>query len=258
MIARMMADAHERQRAVIRSDPSNKWEKDLKVGAPGSESVVTVSNDMEFRSDVRYLCLLFVSRGAAYAKILKKSSRVAQDFLGQLQEKYGISVEKRRAGTTLDAKTITIARIAAAFPTVTLDLYHAGMGRILVTAPEITGIHDVEWPKAFLTPMVASMIPYSVNVKPQLLAMAVATDDLLHQGNTKTKLSSLYQYMMASLSSSLIPPATKRMRCTLWGILTNSGTLSPIIEMHRNACIMQIRKRRPDDADLERVLSDLE
>lgn len=258
VIARLLANSHARQRAVIRADPSNLWSKTIRIGPPGSEEEIEVNNDMEFSSDIRYLCLLFVSRGAAYTKILKKSSAIAQEFLGQLQEKYSISVAKRRAGTTLDSNTITIARMAAAFPTVTLDLYHSGMGRILVTASEITGIPDLEWPKAFLSPMIASMLPHTINARVQLLAMAVATDDLLHQGNAKTKLASLVQYMMASLGSTMIPASVKKLRCTNWGILNRTGGLIPAIENNRQSCIQQIRKRRPDDVDLERVISDLE
>lgn len=257
VIARTLAALHAKQRLLVQADRENLWERKIKMGIPGAEEEITVTNDMEFSSDIRYLCLLFVSRGAAYKKILQKSSEMARGFLTMLQEKYTISQDRRKPGTAIDSTTVTIARVAAAFPTVTMDLYHAGLGRLLVNAVDVTGQAGLEWPKAFLTPMVASMIPHNVDVRIQLLALAVANDDLLHQGSTKTKLSALAQYMMASLNSTMIPVSVKKVRCIKWGILEQDGSLSPSIQNARAACIRQIERKRPDDADLAKVLSDL-
>lgn len=255
--ARNLAALHAKQRLLVEADKDNLWEMKFKMGSPGAEEEITVTNDMEFSSDIRYLCLLFVSRGAAYKKILLKSSDVAKGFLTMLQEKYTISQDRRKPGTAIDSTTITIARVAAAFPTVTMDLYHAGLGRLLVSTSDVTGQSGFEWPKAFLTPMVASMIPRSVNVKVQLLALAVANDDLLHQGGSKTKLSSLTQYMKASLNSTMIPESVKKARCIKWGILEQNGSLTPSIAKVKEECLQQIKKKRPDDIDLDKVLNDL-
>lgn len=257
VIARIMAASHAKQRLLVQGDRENLWEKKIKIGIPGAEEEIIVTNDMEFSSDIRHLCLLFVSRGAAYKKILQKSSEAAKGFLTMLQEKYTISQDKRKPGTAIDSTTVTIARVAAAFPTVTMDLYHAGLGRLLVSAVDVTGQPGLEWPKAFLTPMVASMIPHGVEVRAQLLALAVVTDDLLHQGGTRTKLSSLVQYMMASLSSTMIPLSVKRMRCVKWGILEQDGSVTSSILNAKSACIQQIERKRSDDADLAKILSEL-
>lgn len=257
IIMKKMLEAHTLTHQNILADADSKWSMTIEVETEGVKTVVDMSNDMEFHVDVQHLCLIFISRGAAYDKIFKKSGKPMQELMSILKEKYGITTIRRQPGTQLDANVITLPRIAATFPTVTVELFHQGLGRTLVEPSEIVG-RNVEWPRAFLSPMVASMIPHvDHSPKAQLLAIAVAIDDLLHQTDTKTKLKALFQYMMASYQSTAINPGLKISRCKKWGILQpdQNITFADSIVDCREDCKSMIRRRRAEDPDLERILS---
>jgi len=56
-----------------------------------------------------------------------------------MKTKYNINTVKRKPGSQLDAKTITIPRITASFPSITVGLYMKGFGRNIFDPSEIFG-----------------------------------------------------------------------------------------------------------------------
>lgn len=79
-------------------------------------------------------------------------------ILDMLKIKYTISTLVRRAGQSIDSTTITVPRIAATFPTITVGLFHRELGRMLVDPTLMFG-EDHEMPRAFFSLMVSSVIP---------------------------------------------------------------------------------------------------
>jgi len=52
------------------------------------------------------------------------------------------------------------------------------------------------------------------------MAIAVKTDDVLHQMDAKTNLTALYQYFLASYNSTAVTEAVKIKHCAKWGLGT--------------------------------------
>lgn len=80
----------------------------------------------------QFICLMFITRGAAFDKIRKRSTEAMVECMTLMQNKYGINVLKRRPDTALDGKTITTPEIAASFLVITIGLSHKGFGRSVV------------------------------------------------------------------------------------------------------------------------------
>jgi len=71
--------------------------------------------------------------------------------MGMMKTKYNINTMRRKPGSQLDAKTITILRIAASFPSITVRLYMRDFSRN-IDPSEIFG--KLTLPKALMTPMI--------------------------------------------------------------------------------------------------------
>lgn len=97
--------------------------------------VFNISNDDAFRDDMQFICIMFIMRGTAFEKILRKSNDIMKNIMNLYRQKYKINVTKRAPGSQLDSKTIT-KRIAACFPAITVGLFHHGIGRSIVD-PEV-------------------------------------------------------------------------------------------------------------------------
>lgn len=180
-------------------------------------------------------------------------------MIGMMKDKYGLITTKRARGKPFGAQVITLPRIAAAFPVVTVTVFGINCGRALVDEVDVVG-RAVGWPLYFMAPMIASVIPH-VGKGPlaQLLAIAVAIDDLLHKTDAKTGLSALYKYLNVSYMSKVVDAKTKMKKCEEWGIVRRIGEQEcefvPVIRDSREACIRRIRERRADDKDLDKILS---
>lgn len=137
---------------------------------------------------------MFITRRTAFEKILRKSNDVMKNIMNMYRQKYNINVTKRAPGSQLDSKTITIPRIAACFPAITVGLFHHGIGRSIID-PEVL-FPGLE-PRALFSTMIGSMIPVRDNAPlAVLLSIAVRNDDILHQIDRKTGLSALYTCLL--------------------------------------------------------------
>jgi len=70
--------------------------------------------------------------------------------------------QRKRPRSQLDAKTITIPRIATSFPSITVELYMRGFDRNIFDPSEIFG--ELTLPKALMAPMIASCLPKFANM----------------------------------------------------------------------------------------------
>lgn len=256
-IIKLLLNAHARLAEQIEGDAEleEKISADIKVG--DVETRFEFSNNEAFRTDMQFLCLMFITRGAAYDKIMKKSTKVMKACMGLLKVKYNINTTKRRPGQTVEASMITIPRIAASFPSITVGLFHKGFGRSIVD-PNIL-FPEMELPRALFSPMVPSLIPQHADAPLAiLLAIAVRTDDILHQTEAKTGLGALHQYLLASYNSTAMTEPVKQKCCANWEIIDrpNGGiAFKPEIIAARARAKTLIRDSRPNDPSLETILA---
>lgn len=255
-IIKLLLTAHTRLAEQVAADPEleDTITADISVGDATTKFEFT--NNEAFRTDMQFLCLMFITRGAAYDKIMKKSSKVMKACMNLLKVKYNINTTKRRPGQTVDAGMITIPRIAASFPSITVGLFHRGFGRSIVD-PNVL-FPDTALPRALYSPMMPSLIPQHADAPLAiLLAIAVRTDDILHQTEAKTGLGALHQYLLASYNSTAMTEPVKHKCCANWGIIDrpNGGIAfkQEIIAARARAKVL-IRESRPNDPTLEAVL----
>jgi len=217
-IISQLFNMHSRTRKDIIADPSLRKTLEIMVTIQGQRAIF--SNNMEFHEDMKFICLMFITRGTAFDKIQTKStSEVMNKCMGMMKTKYNIHTVKRRPSSQLDARTITIPRIAASFPSVIVELYVNGFGRNIFDPSEIFG--DLPLPKALMAPMISSCLPKTEGAPlAVMMAIAVKTDDVLYQMDTKTSLSALYQYFMASYNSTAVTETVKMKHCVKWELGT--------------------------------------
>jgi DNA-directed RNA polymerase subunit H (RpoH/RPB5) len=256
-IIRILLDAHTKTRTDIEIDPNNLDVVESQVRVGDAIQDFTFTSNMDFHSDMQFICLMFITRGAAFDKIMKKSNSTMQSCMNLLKTKYNINTMKRKPGQALDGKTITIPRIAASFPTITVGLFTKGYGRSIVDPTLL--FPDVELPKAVFAPMVSSVIPKIPGAPLAiLLAIAVRTDDVLHQTEQKTTLTALHQYLMASFNSTAVTELVKAKCSAEWGIVTRrNGDVRyvEVLALSRERAREIIRSSRPNDASLEVILA---
>lgn len=255
----MLFKSHKDTATAISQNDEAFTEIKTNIEIDGIVSEFKFTNNMAFMSDMEFICLMFITRGAAYEKIMKKSGDTMENCMKMMRAKYNINVGTRRPGSSLDSKIVTIPRIAATFPNVTINLFHKGFGRLIFDKNLL--FPGVEVPRALLSPMMPSMLP-KVNDVPLavMLAVAVKTDDVLHQVTNKTSLQALYQYMIASYSSAA---TTERVKCKYaveWGLGIRSGlnqvfSYNDSVKGLRSRAKDSIRESRPHDGNLESILN---
>jgi hypothetical protein len=172
---------------------------------------------------------MFITRNAAFEKMMKKGAKHMQDCMNILKTKYDINTAKKVPGSQLDSTAITYARIAASFPCVTVELFTKGYGRCIFDPSEIFG--SIELPRALFSPMMPSVMMKRPDTPLAILvAIAVKTDDVLYQVDAKTPLQRLHTFFLASYNATTEPVKAKL--CDVWGICerTNgtSGTVGDI------------------------------
>lgn len=256
-IAFSLLEKHKATKALVTADPERN--KRRVIGSMSDGSVIEITNNMEFKEDMQFLCLIFITRGSAYDKILRKSNEFVRGVMDMMKGKYGINTAKRGAGRPLDSTTITIPRISASFPALTVDLFDRKIGRPIVD-PSII-FPGVELPRALFSPMASSMLPEHVNSpKAVMVAIAIAIDDVLHPMDQKTSLQNIYTYFMASYTSTAMTKFIKIEYCKKWGIinadLRNRTTMAnftykvEIIDA-RVPALQFISRSRPNDPYLQ-------
>lgn len=132
VMAAILLASHKSYREKVRnrSLPAEVIEETLKM--PQGDFNFRFSNDEEFKSDMQFIDIVFLTRGAMFDKIKGKSGESMKRLMDMMKAKYNINTRKRKPGTILDSKTVTIPRIAASFPQVTVGLFHKDLGRCLV------------------------------------------------------------------------------------------------------------------------------
>lgn len=253
-ILKLLVEAHERSE----NEGGDPDSIDFEVMVDGQVVKKRFTSKMPFHQDMEFICLMFVTRGAAFDKIQKKSTEAMVSIMNLLKVKYNINTVKRRPGISLDARTITIPRIAASFPGITVGLFHHGLGRMIVDGSAL--FPDCQLPRAIFAPMMASMIPSTLENPPLaiLLCMAVKIDNVLHQTDNKTGLMSLYQYMMASVNSTAFTDRYRTKCCADWGVIVrdNGGSrYVPGVLACRQRAKEIISQSRPNDTNLMEVLN---
>ncbi|XP_066595684.1 uncharacterized protein [Prorops nasuta] len=213
---------------------------------------IYTSNE-SFESDIQIICKAFLIGKRFY------NDNGMRSIMNMMINKYSIDTKRRPPGTTVDNRTITIPRIASAFPVVTVDLGYKGHGIVRVDSKDLIG---VEWPRAFLTPNIASIIPKDLNDKPlaQLLMLSVEAHALNPRIKTSKKpinLTYLYQCLMNSYKSDIVDKDVQLKKCKEWGIIDANNQLIPEIRDSKQACISMIRARKSGDPALEKIIQDL-
>lgn len=255
-MASMLLKMHTTHHAeVLTGGDAEEISAEITVG--GASKSFNFTSDMPFGSDIQFICLMFITRGSAFDKIMSKSSEAMKKCMTLLKTKYNINTTKKRPGTTLDSKVVTIPRIAATFPGVTVGLFHRGIGRT---------IYDVELlfpgitpPRALFSPMISSVLVHKENAPlAVMLALAVKVDDVLHQVDNKTPLTSLYTYMLASYNSTATTNLMKMKYCDEWrlGVKTNGEfEYNDVVVNMRPRAVEIIRSSRNNDPSLNSILS---
>jgi len=218
-------------------------------------NVVFTSNE-SFTQDMLFICMMFISRGAAFDKIVNKSNRYMQSLMGMIKTKYNINTEKRRPGVTLDSKTITIPRISASFPNLTIGSFINGFGRCVFDIHNF--FPDKNPPRALFAPFIGSaLVAQDDAPKAVLLAIAIKTDDVLHQTGAKTTLKALMTYLDASYKSNALPAETRLAYCFDWGLVeqTNGNIIYKIVVTElRPLARAMVQRWRPEDPDLPSIM----
>jgi hypothetical protein len=250
-IIKQLLDLYTTTKEDILADPSGleTIEAEIKVG--NEMQHFRFSNNQDFHQDMQFICMMFITRGAAFDKIMRKSTETMSRVMNLLKVKYNINTTKRRPGTSLDSKTITIPRIAASFPAITVGLFHKNFGRSIIDSSQLFA--EIDLPRAIFSPMIASVLPKTNNAPlAVILLIAVKTDDVLHQTDNKTALQALFQYLMASYNSTAVTEMVKQKNCEVWGIgsrMNGAFTYNPIIlglVQRSKASISELRSNDPN------------
>lgn len=219
----------------------------VKVEDRVKESIFT--NNMPFVQDMKFICLMFL--------LLPKISRAMIDVMALMKNKYGINMIKRRPGQSLPAEIITIPRIAACFPAVVVGLFDEGFGEIIFDPKTLFPEGTI--PRVIYAPMVTSVLPNVADLPIVVfLAIAVKTDDILHQTDAKTSLSALYQYLTASINSTVVSNDFKVKYTESWKIGTRVNgifTYNPTIVGLKETAKAFIRTSRANDSQLDVLLA---
>jgi hypothetical protein len=80
-----------------------------------------------FKSDMVAMVTLFMTRGSSILKITQKMSTEGKDSVLLLKSAYGI--EGGRSKGTMGKDTVTLARVAACYPTIAVKLVEKGLSR---------------------------------------------------------------------------------------------------------------------------------
>ncbi|KAL0107442.1 hypothetical protein PUN28_015780 [Cardiocondyla obscurior] len=213
---------HTTMAQTIAANPNSLVERRLVAILDGQEREMIFTNNMRFHSDMQYICLMFLTRGAAYEKSLKKSSEAMVFCMQIMKTKYGINTAKRKGGQSLDEKVITIPRIAATFPNITVDLFHKGFGRSIYSIE--LAFPNRKLPRAFFSPMMIALLPKLQGAPfAAMVLLSVMTDDILNQMGTKTNIEQIYSFALASYNSTVQTERIKIKLCAMWGIVERPG-----------------------------------
>ena len=89
-------------------------------------------NRTDFNAVMSYCIAIFLTRGTNWENIKRKSTLDLQRIMDYLSNNYAIRTKQSKEKGAPEPKVITLSRIAASLPHITVTLFHAGIGRTLL------------------------------------------------------------------------------------------------------------------------------
>ena len=177
-----------------------------------------------FGKDMAILIGIYLSRGTNLAKIYKTCIKSVCDFIDIMMVVY--SIHMRKAGEkverrSLDNDTVTLPRIAACFPIITVKMFNEGIGKTICAD---YGLGDVD--RCLLSPMMIAILPLekSDTAHHIILWKSCMDDKVLHKKDKKLTLpKQLVVYHMANHKSKAIQPNDRIKACVEFGLCNEDG-----------------------------------
>lgn len=228
----------------------------------GSLVARVYTNKEKLHRDVQFLITLFALRGNNIEKITKKSHHELSDILEMLKEKLVLDFDVHASNESLDDKTITIPRLCACFPTITCNLYHAGVAKYLVSLEQMKLPLTVS--KAVLTPYFAACIPSSFvdltnNVHLLFFIPHIIVDNVIHKKDKRfTDLPDILAYYKAAYESPATPLKSREKYMIKITLASADGkSFNTTITTAVGTAEDIIRDLRPTDPNLGQVIGAL-
>lgn len=243
VMAGLLYSSWQSGRAVAEDQPDSVSSFTFSARVNNKDVAMKVTSNDSFAQDIKFLCMVFISRGSSIQKIKSRSIETLKQIMEMYVEKYDINTDKKLAGAALSPSTVTLPRICATFPTTTVDLFNSNLGRTLIGPEELFEEEENApvLPRALFAPMVASTIPASVSPTAFLFYLALKVDELLHpKPSERTSPANLKQYLMAAVESKATTHKLKLLKCKSWGILTQAGTLEVSVAAASQMCLNKI------------------
>lgn len=177
-------------------DPLTTHKEMVRKGMAGSRSAV------DFSRDVSEILVFYSLRGTKISKALKRMKDTGKEKLRILKDRYAI-VDHRPSDKTV----ITVGRVAATYPSVTMWIYSSRNVQGLVTDPSLR-----DFPNCLRTPVAVSTIPKSEkHAIKAAFKYNIAFTRIVNKG--KCDMDTQRQFFLAALNSEIF---TEEERQTLW------------------------------------------
>ncbi|KAL1516476.1 hypothetical protein ABEB36_000385 [Hypothenemus hampei] len=225
-------------------------------------NVVTV-NEGEVFLDIHFTLFLFANRGCSVQKVLEKSTDQIKTVMDWLISKLNLDISENEPGRSLGPDIITIPRIAACFPTVFCNVFHAREAKPIVTLSQLNLPEATS--HAVLCPALASCVPpecveRSENVHMVFFCVHVLLDDVLHKKDKRfTELDQMFAYYKAAYGSVACPPRARAKFMKSLNLLAPGDlTFAPVIKSVIAHCRSLIQQSRASDQDLPSILAQVQ
>lgn len=191
------------------------------------------------RSDIQGMIILFLCRGNNVDKMLLKTNDAGRTRIGHFKERYALANNVGRGGNT----TLTLSRIAAVFPVVTLRIL--SMEDVSIPRAVTLPVADFgsNFPKAMQTVIAAAVFPddeMGVSLMRALLLYLIEENKLLSNTAGQTDLAILNKvlpFARASFVSSIVPKTDRFSVCVATGLLTETGGLRGSLGVAENTFV---------------------
>ncbi|KAL1509946.1 hypothetical protein ABEB36_004610 [Hypothenemus hampei] len=175
------------------------------VTVNGTKKTFRYSNNEKLTTDIHFILFLFANRGCSVQKVLEKSTDQIRTVMDWLISKLNLDITENEPGRSLGPDIITIPRIAACFPTVFCNVFHAREAKPIVTLSQLNLPESTS--HAVLCPALASCVPpecieKAENVHIVFFCVHVLLDDVLHKKDKRlTELDQMFAYYKAAYGS---------------------------------------------------------
>lgn len=188
----------------------------------------------DFNTDMSYLISLFLTRGTNWANIKKKSTAELVHIMDHLAALYSIKVTREKNESSPGPRIITLSRIAASLPHITVGLFLKDIGRTLLPM-EKYGMESLE--RVALAPSLASLLPTQPAGKTEdgeeddefvphhmMVWISFMNDKVLHSKDKKfTPADQLVQFHMAAYKSMSTTPEQRRYYAIAFALCEENG-----------------------------------